>query len=122
LKILLLATSRDLSLQPGLIIDQTPQPGEEVNYGYPVGLPLLCEVGGIGGYEEIAMKTLTQKIGDIGTARRKRVEARAAALIAEEISHDLTGLRSRKGNLPKRLSSPRRTRDGSEEQKNSHKA
>lgn len=56
-----------------------------------------CEVGGIEGYEEIAMKTLTQKIGDIGTARRKRVEARAAALIAEEISHDLTGARSRKG-------------------------
>lgn len=32
------------------------------------------------------MKTLTQKIGDVGTARRKRVEARAAALIAEEIT------------------------------------
>jgi len=32
------------------------------------------------------MKTLTQKIGDIGTARRKRVEARAAALIAEEMT------------------------------------
>ena len=32
------------------------------------------------------MKTLTRKIGDIGTARRKRVEARAAALIAEEMT------------------------------------
>src|SRR5712692_8896781 len=32
------------------------------------------------------MKTLTQKIGDIGTARRKKVEARAAALIAEEMT------------------------------------
>ena len=32
------------------------------------------------------MKTLTQKIGDVGTARRKRVEARAAALIAEEMT------------------------------------
>jgi len=32
------------------------------------------------------MKTLTQKIGDIGTARRKRVEARAAALITEEMA------------------------------------
>ncbi len=32
------------------------------------------------------MKTLTQKIGDIGTVRRKRVEARAAALIAEEMT------------------------------------
>jgi len=38
------------------------------------------------GYEEIAMKTLTRKIGDVGTARRKRVEARAAALIAEEMT------------------------------------
>lgn len=32
------------------------------------------------------MKTLTKKIGDIGTVRRKRVEARAAALIAEEMT------------------------------------
>ena len=32
------------------------------------------------------MKTLTQKIGALGTARRKRVEARAAALIAEEMT------------------------------------
>ena len=32
------------------------------------------------------MKTLTRKIGDVGTARRKRVEARAAALIAEEMT------------------------------------
>ena len=63
------------------------------------------------------MKTLTQKIGDIGTARRKRVEAHAAALIAEKISHDLTGLDLERENLPKRISSPRRTRDGSEKQK-----
>lgn len=32
------------------------------------------------------MKTLTQKIGGIGTARRKKVDARAAALIAEEMT------------------------------------
>ena len=32
------------------------------------------------------MKTLTQKIGNIGTSRRKRVEARTAALIAEEMT------------------------------------
>jgi transcriptional regulator with XRE-family HTH domain len=32
------------------------------------------------------MKTLNQKIREIGTARRKRVEARAAALIAEEMT------------------------------------
>lgn len=40
LNIQLLATRYDLSLQPGLIIDQTPQPGEEVNYGYPVGVTI----------------------------------------------------------------------------------
>jgi beta-lactam-binding protein with PASTA domain len=38
LNIQLLATRYDLSIQPGLIIDQTPQPGEEVDYGYPVGV------------------------------------------------------------------------------------
>ena len=38
LNIQLLATRYDLALQPGLIIDQTPQPGEEVVYGYPVGV------------------------------------------------------------------------------------
>ena len=32
------------------------------------------------------MKTLNQNIGDLGPARRKRVEARAAALIAEEMT------------------------------------
>src|SRR5882724_10714228 len=32
------------------------------------------------------MKTLTQKIAALGPARRKRVEARAAALIAEEMT------------------------------------
>jgi DNA-binding XRE family transcriptional regulator len=37
-------------------------------------------------FEEIAMKTLNQKIGDLGPTRRKRVEARAAALIAEEMT------------------------------------
>ena len=40
LNIRLLATRRDLPLQPGLIIDQTPQPGEEVVYGYPVGVTM----------------------------------------------------------------------------------
>lgn len=32
------------------------------------------------------MKTLTQKMGQIGSARRKRIEARAAVLIAEEMT------------------------------------
>ena len=37
LNIRLLATRYDLPLQPGLIIDQVPQPGEEVAHGHPVG-------------------------------------------------------------------------------------
>jgi len=40
LNIKLLATRCDLPLQPGLIVDQTPQPGEEVDYGYPVGVTI----------------------------------------------------------------------------------
>jgi beta-lactam-binding protein with PASTA domain len=40
LNIRLLATRYDLPLQPGLVIDQAPQPGEEVVYGYPVGVTL----------------------------------------------------------------------------------
>ena len=40
LNIQLLATRSDLLLQPGLIIDQTPQPGEEVDHGYPVGVTI----------------------------------------------------------------------------------
>jgi beta-lactam-binding protein with PASTA domain len=38
LNIRLLATRSDLPLQPGLVIDQTPQPGEEVSCGYAVGV------------------------------------------------------------------------------------
>ena len=37
LNIRLLATRYDSALQPGLIIDQTPAPGEEVAVGYSVG-------------------------------------------------------------------------------------
>jgi hypothetical protein len=40
LNIQLLATRYDLPLQAGLIIDQTPQAGEEVDYGYPVGVTI----------------------------------------------------------------------------------
>jgi beta-lactam-binding protein with PASTA domain len=40
LKIRLLATRYDLPLQPGLIVDQVPQPGEEVVYGYIVGVTI----------------------------------------------------------------------------------
>jgi beta-lactam-binding protein with PASTA domain len=40
LNIRLLATRYDLPLQPGLIIDQVPQPGEEVVCGYPVGVTI----------------------------------------------------------------------------------
>jgi beta-lactam-binding protein with PASTA domain len=38
LNIRLLATRYDSALQPGLIIDQTPAPGEEVAVGYSVGV------------------------------------------------------------------------------------
>jgi beta-lactam-binding protein with PASTA domain len=40
LNIRLLLTRYDLPLQPGLIIDQVPRPGEEVVYGYPVGVTI----------------------------------------------------------------------------------
>jgi beta-lactam-binding protein with PASTA domain len=38
LNIRLLATRHDPAVQPGLIIDQTPAPGEEVAVGYSVGV------------------------------------------------------------------------------------
>ena len=38
LNIRLLATRYDSAVQPGLIIDQTPAPGEEVAVGYSVGI------------------------------------------------------------------------------------
>ncbi len=38
LNIRLLATRYDLPLQPGLVVDQVPQPAEEVVCGYPVGV------------------------------------------------------------------------------------
>jgi beta-lactam-binding protein with PASTA domain len=38
LNIRLLATRYDPAIQPGLIIDQTPAPGEEVVVGYSVGV------------------------------------------------------------------------------------
>ena len=40
LNIQLLATRYDLPVQPGLIIDQVPQPGEEVVCDYPVGVTI----------------------------------------------------------------------------------
>ena len=40
LNIRLLATRYDPALQPGLIIDQTPAPGEEVAVGYFVGVTI----------------------------------------------------------------------------------
>ena len=40
LNIRLLATRYGLPLQPGLIIDQVPQPGEEVIHGYLVGVTI----------------------------------------------------------------------------------
>lgn len=40
LDIRLLATRYGLPIQPGLIIDQNPRPGEKVGYGYPVGVTI----------------------------------------------------------------------------------
>ena len=40
LNIRLLATRHDSALQPDLIIDQTPAPGEEVAVGYSVGVTI----------------------------------------------------------------------------------
>lgn len=40
LNIRLLATRRNLPFPAGLIIDQNPQAGEEVVYGYPVGVTI----------------------------------------------------------------------------------
>jgi beta-lactam-binding protein with PASTA domain len=40
LNIRLLATRHDPAVQPGLIIDQTPLPGEEVIVGYSVGVTI----------------------------------------------------------------------------------
>jgi beta-lactam-binding protein with PASTA domain len=40
LKIRLLATRYDPAVQPGLIIDQTPAPGDQVACGYSVGVTL----------------------------------------------------------------------------------
>jgi beta-lactam-binding protein with PASTA domain len=40
LNIRLLATRHDSTVQPGLIIDQSPAPGEEVAYGYFVGVTI----------------------------------------------------------------------------------
>jgi beta-lactam-binding protein with PASTA domain len=40
LKIRLLATRYDSALQPGLIIDQTPAPGEEVACGFFIGVTI----------------------------------------------------------------------------------
>jgi beta-lactam-binding protein with PASTA domain len=40
LNIRLLATRHDSAVQPGLVIDQTPTPGEEVAVGYSVGITI----------------------------------------------------------------------------------
>ena len=40
LNIRLLATRSDLPLQPGIVLDQTPQSGEKVDRGYPVAVTI----------------------------------------------------------------------------------
>jgi len=49
LHIRVLATRSDLPVEPGLIIDQVPQPGEEVVYGYPVGVTIAQKSSKIDG-------------------------------------------------------------------------
>jgi beta-lactam-binding protein with PASTA domain len=49
LNIRVLATRSDLPVEPGLIIDQVPQPGEEVVYGYPVGVTIAQKSSKIDG-------------------------------------------------------------------------
>jgi beta-lactam-binding protein with PASTA domain len=49
LHIRVLATRSDLPVEPGLIIDQVPQPGEEVVYGYPVGVTIAHKSSTIAG-------------------------------------------------------------------------
>ena len=41
LNIRVLATRCELSLQPGLVFEQIPQPGEKVDRGYPVGVTII---------------------------------------------------------------------------------
>jgi beta-lactam-binding protein with PASTA domain len=41
LNIRVLATRCELSLQPSLVIEQNPQPGERVDRGYPVGVTII---------------------------------------------------------------------------------
>ncbi len=43
LNIRLLASRRNLPRPPGVVVDQNPQPGEEVIYGYPVGVVVIKE-------------------------------------------------------------------------------
>jgi len=49
LHIRVLATRYDLQVEPGMIIDQVPQPGEEVVYGYPVGVTIAKKSSNIDG-------------------------------------------------------------------------
>jgi beta-lactam-binding protein with PASTA domain len=41
LNIRLLATRCDLPLQPGLVVDQTPQPGDRIDRGYAVAVTVV---------------------------------------------------------------------------------
>jgi beta-lactam-binding protein with PASTA domain len=43
LNIRLLATRSDIPLPPGMVIDQTPQAGEKVDRGYPIGVTVTKE-------------------------------------------------------------------------------
>jgi hypothetical protein len=60
LNIRLLATRYDLPTQPGLIIDQTPAPGEEVVTVIPLALPLLSQLEVAGVYKFLGKQLLNK--------------------------------------------------------------
>lgn len=68
LNIRLLATRSDLPLQSGLVIDQTPQPGEKVDRGHPVAVT-VTKAAPIG--DPRNGKTLTTKTSKLSSDQSK---------------------------------------------------
>ena len=68
LNIRLLATRCDLSLEPGLVIDQNPQPGEKVDRGHPVAVT-VTKAAPIGDTRN--GKTLTTKTSKLSSDQSK---------------------------------------------------
>jgi hypothetical protein len=72
LKIRLLATRYDLSLQPVMVIDQVPQPGEEVVSGYPVGVTITKADSH--GYEPLWQDSSTPHATNSNLTKEKSIE------------------------------------------------